>query len=72
MTKFELGLEYHWNLFLMSNVPISIKLTINSLAPRRNSYNLKSELFKIISMIIILSFFYEIGLRWTPEDLRND
>ena len=44
-----------------------IILTLNTLAPGGFDYRLKWVNFKLISMVDILSIFYEIAIRWMPQ-----
>ena len=41
------------------------------MAPGGFDYSLKSVNFKLISMINILSVFYEIVIRWMPQHLTD-
>ena len=50
----------------------ALSLTFHSLAPESCGCNLKLVIFKFISRIRILSIFYEISLRWMPQDLTDD
>ena len=59
----------YWSMFDPCNCH---RTCLNSLAPRRCGCYLKSVIFKLVSMINILSISYEIVLRWMPQDLTDD
>ena len=44
-----------------------IIIQLNSLFPGRRSSNLRSEIFKLILQIGIMSISWEIELKWMPQ-----
>ena len=59
------------NFHLWLQVQTSLEIHFNSLAPRGFDYNLKSVNFKLISIINILSIFWEIDITWLPQHLTD-
>ena len=51
---------------------VMITQCVNSLAPGRWDCDLKLIIFKLISMIVILSLSCEIALRWMPHNLTDN
>ena len=56
----------------MSPFGITRPQWVNTLAPGRCGFNLKLVIFKLILRIDILSYSYEIALRWMTQDLTDD